>query len=66
MFLVICSSTIIHTGTYCDNYHIGINLVCSDRDMQYIKYFISHVTADVMYNKWLDGRRKKNDHEECC
>ena len=32
---------------YRDNYHIVINLMCNNRDRQYIKYLISHITRNI-------------------
>ena len=44
---------------YRDNYHIMINLVCNNRDRQYIKYFISHITT--YHQKFVTGEAFPTD-----
>ena len=35
---------VLNGDIYLDNYRIVINLLCNNRDRQYMKYFISHIT----------------------
>ena len=59
MLLVYIGSTIIRKGNellYCDYYHNVINLLCNNRDRQYIKYLILHIANMVfVYLSYIMG-----------
>ena len=48
--------------TYCNNYYIMTNSVCNNRDRQYIKYFILHITN--VQNDILDIQAKATFHSD--